>query len=80
MNQNPRNCRNNCPFENTADCPAIVFEQIEHMHGFSTLMITVTPIIGCTAYPENPEQEPAAETHSVEQHLTKQPVSVKKKR
>ena len=58
MNQNPKNCRNNCPFLNTSDCPAIVFEQTEHMHGFATLAITVTGIIGCATYPE-PDQDKA---------------------
>jgi hypothetical protein len=53
MNEkNPRNCLNSCPFQNTGECPAIIFEQKEHMHGFATLAITVTGIVGCATYPE----------------------------
>lgn len=53
MEQNPKNCRNNCPFSQTTDCPAIAFEQKEHLHGFSQLVITVSQIIGCSMYPES---------------------------
>jgi hypothetical protein len=67
MIQNPKNCRNNCRKYQTSDCPAIEFEQKEHMHGFSNLVITVTPVIGCDAYLE---PEPVRET---------QPTAKKKK-
>ena len=73
MNEkNPRNCLNNCPFQNTGGCPAIVFEQTEHMHGFATLAITVTGIVGCATYPE-PAQEP------VQEPVQQKPVAKKKK-
>jgi len=74
MEQNPKNCRNNCPFHQTGKCPAIVFEQTEHMHGFSNLVQGVTPVIGCAAYPE-PEQtivqQPVAQPEETESQPAK---------
>ncbi len=76
MIQTPRNCRTNCPKQNSSDCPAIIFEQQEHMLGFSQLVITVSQVIGCAAYPEN--TKPAQE--STQAPAEKHPAVMKKRK
>ena len=42
MENHPKNCLAPCPKYDTDKCPAVVYEQTVHMHGFAGTMPRVT--------------------------------------
>jgi hypothetical protein len=49
----PKNCLNGCTHHQKAECPAIQYEQTQHVEGISRMIEGVTPIIGCASFGES---------------------------
>jgi len=60
-----QNCLNGCQIHQKSECPAIQYEQTQHVEGISRMIEGVTSIIGCASYvePGVPGKEPEKKSH-----------------